>query len=68
MHYIGLDFGEVMENITFTSEQEVGGLSCINIDIIDDSVAEEEETFQIVLISNELVQTVPPDVSTVFIS
>ena len=51
----------------FMSGMGVGGVACTNIQIIADSEVEEEEFFEIVLQSNELVVAVAPNVSTVVI-
>lgn len=45
----------------------VGDVACTEVQIIDDSVLEEEEFFLIALQSNDIVLVVEPDVSTVVI-
>ena len=62
-----MDYSGNIDNITFTSGMGVNGISCVNVDILVDSESEDEELFQIILQDNVLVQTVPPNVSTVFI-
>ena len=62
-----MDFNEDIDDIEFSVGADVGNISCTEVEIIADSVAEEEESFNIVLQSNDVVQAVPPSVSTIVI-
>ena len=44
-----------------------GGVACTQVDIFSDATAEQEESFQLALESNELALAVPPNITTVVI-
>lgn len=46
------DYTGLPNTITFTSEQSIGGVSCTNITIIDDTIVEGVENFNVKLSSN----------------
>ena len=50
-----------------TSGLGVGGVACTQVDIFSDATAEQEESFQLALESNELALAVPPNITTVVI-
>ena len=64
---VGLDFDDNIADISFMSGQGIGDTSCTNVDILVDSISEDEESFTIILQENALVEVVQPNVSTVFI-
>ena len=49
------------------SGMEAGEMACTDIQLIQDSIVEDEESFEIVLQTNDVVLAVSPDVATVVI-
>ena len=46
------DYAGLPSTITFTSDQSIGGVSCTNITIIDDTLVEGVENFNVELSSD----------------
>ena len=65
--FVGVDFNATVPELAFTSGQGIDDTACTQVQIFSDAIAEPEESFEIVLVSNELALAVPPNVSTIVI-
>ena len=57
----------MIDDITFMSGMGVGEMACTDVQIIQDSIVEPEESFEIALQASDIVLAVSPDVATIVI-